>query len=77
MSAQTDMKVISVLLDEAMEQGLEVEVIYAALKTMREEAKLPSYLYVNQKIINDYSTQFYSTCILRFKRQTRKTIYGC
>ncbi len=37
MSAQTDMKVISVLLDEAMEQGLEVEVIYAALKTMRED----------------------------------------
>ena len=37
MSAQTDMKVISVLLDEAMEQGLEVEVIYSALKTMRED----------------------------------------
>ena len=37
MSAQTDMKVISVLLDEAMEHGLEVEVIYEALKTMRED----------------------------------------
>ena len=37
MSAQTDMKVISVLLDEAMEQGLEVEVIYNALKLMRED----------------------------------------
>ena len=37
MSAQTDMKVISVLLDEAMEMGLEVEVIYEALKTMRED----------------------------------------
>ena len=37
MSAQTDMKVISVLLDEAMEMGLEVEVIYTALKTMRED----------------------------------------
>ena len=37
MSAQTDMKVISVLLDEAMEHGLEVEVIYSALKTMRED----------------------------------------
>ena len=37
MSAQTDMKVISVLLDEAMEQGLEIEVIYSALKTMRED----------------------------------------
>ena len=37
MSAQTDMKVISVLLDEAMEHGLEIEVIYEALKTMRED----------------------------------------
>jgi len=37
MSAQTDMKVISVLLDEAMEHGLEIEVIYPALKTMRED----------------------------------------
>ena len=37
MSAQTDMKVISVLLDEAMAEGLEVEVIYSALKTMRED----------------------------------------
>jgi hypothetical protein len=31
------MKVISVLLDEAMECGLEIEVIYSALKTMRED----------------------------------------
>jgi len=37
MSAQTDMKVISVLLEEAMNEGLEVEVIYSALKTMRED----------------------------------------
>ena len=37
MSAQTDMKIISVLLDEAMEQGLEIEVIYNALKIMRED----------------------------------------
>jgi predicted RNA methylase len=37
MSAQTDMKVISILLDEAMNEGLEVEVIYHALKTMRED----------------------------------------
>jgi predicted RNA methylase len=37
MSAQTEMKVISVLLDEAMEHGLEVEVIYSALKVMRED----------------------------------------
>lgn len=37
MSTNTDMKVISVLLDEAMEHGLEVEVIYSALKIMRED----------------------------------------
>jgi len=37
MSAQTDMKVISVLLEEAMNEGLEVEVIYSALKIMRED----------------------------------------
>ena len=37
MSAQTEMKVISVLLDEAMEHGLEVEIIYSALKVMRED----------------------------------------
>ncbi len=37
MSAQTDMAVISTLLDEASEQGLEIEVIYTALKTMRED----------------------------------------
>jgi predicted RNA methylase len=37
MSAQTDMKVISILLDEAMGEGLEVEVIYSALKTMRDD----------------------------------------
>ena len=35
MSAQSDMAVISTLLDEAMQYGLEVEVIYTALKTMR------------------------------------------
>jgi hypothetical protein len=40
MSAQTEMKVISVLLDEAMEQGLEVEIIYQALKLMREDDAL-------------------------------------
>jgi len=37
MSINTDMKVISVLLDEAMEHGLELEVIYSALKAMRED----------------------------------------
>ena len=37
MSAQSDMAVISTLLDEAMQYGLEVEVIYTALKTMRED----------------------------------------
>lgn len=40
MSAQTDMKVISVLLDEALEHGLELEVIYSALKVMREDDSL-------------------------------------
>ena len=40
MSAQTDMKVISVLLDEALEHGLELEVIYAALKAMQEDNSL-------------------------------------
>lgn len=37
MSAQTEMKVINVLLDEAMEYGMEVEVIYHALTLMRED----------------------------------------
>jgi hypothetical protein len=37
MSVQIDMKVIGILLDEAMEHGLEIEVIYEALKTMRED----------------------------------------
>ena len=37
MSSSTEMKVISVLLDEAMEHGLEVEVIYAALKSIKED----------------------------------------
>ena len=36
-SAQGEMKVISVLLYEAMDSGLEVEVIYSALKVMRED----------------------------------------
>jgi len=46
MSAQTDMKVISVLLDEAMEHGIEVEVIYNALKLMREDDALtPSHAF--------------------------------
>ena len=40
MSAQTEMKVISVLLDEAMEHGLEVEIIYQSLKLMREDDAL-------------------------------------
>ena len=40
MSAQTDMKVISVLLDEALNEGFEVEVIYSALKYMREDETL-------------------------------------
>jgi predicted RNA methylase len=53
MSAQTDMKVISVLLDEAMEMGLEVEVIYSALKTMREDdAITPAHAF--QEAMNEW-----------------------
>jgi predicted RNA methylase len=53
MSAQTDMKVISVLLDEAMEQGLEVEVIYQALRLMREDDALtPSQAF--QEAMNEW-----------------------
>jgi len=53
MSAQTDMKVISVLLDEAMEMGLEVEVIYSALKTMREDDSItPAQAF--QEAINEW-----------------------
>jgi predicted RNA methylase len=37
MSTQSEMKVISILLDEAMQYGLEVEIIYHALKLMRED----------------------------------------
>jgi hypothetical protein len=37
MSAQTDMKLIAMLLEEAMNCGLEIEVIYSALKVMRED----------------------------------------
>lgn len=37
MAQNTDMKVIGVLLDEAMDNGLEVEVIYYALKAMQED----------------------------------------
>ena len=40
MSAQTEMKVIDVLLGEAMDNGLELEVIYSALKAMREDETL-------------------------------------
>jgi hypothetical protein len=40
MSAQTEMKVIDVLLSEAMDNGLELEVIYSALKAMREDETL-------------------------------------
>jgi len=53
MSAQTDMKVISVLLDEAMEMGLEVEVIYQSLKLMREDdAITPAQAF--QEAINEW-----------------------
>lgn len=40
MSAQTEMKVINLLLSEAMDNGLELEVIYSALKAMREDETL-------------------------------------
>lgn len=40
MSAQTEMKVIGILLEEAMEYGLETEVVYHALKIMREDDSL-------------------------------------
>lgn len=40
MAQNTDMKVIGVLLDEAMDNGLEVEVIYTALNLMREDETL-------------------------------------
>jgi predicted RNA methylase len=47
------MKVISVLLDEAMEMGLEVEVIYSALKTMREDDSItPAQAF--QEAINEW-----------------------
>ena len=39
-SHQTEMKVIHTLLQEAMDEGLEVEVIYHALKAMREDETL-------------------------------------
>jgi predicted RNA methylase len=53
MSAQTEMKVISVLLDEAMNEGLEVEVIYSALKVMREEETMtPSQAF--QEAMNEW-----------------------
>ncbi len=49
----TEMKVISVLLDEALEQGLEVEVIYDALKLMREDDSLsPAQAF--QEAINEW-----------------------
>jgi predicted RNA methylase len=40
MSASTDMKVIEVLLDEAMEHGMEIEVIYSALKAVKEDPEI-------------------------------------
>lgn len=37
---QNDLKVIDAVLDQAIEVGLEVEVIYWALKAMKENTKL-------------------------------------
>jgi hypothetical protein len=39
-SHQTEMKIIHTLLQEAMDEGLEVEVVYCALKAMREDETL-------------------------------------
>lgn len=39
-SQQNEMKAIQILLEEVMEYGLEVEVIYCALKYMREDETL-------------------------------------
>ena len=53
MAGQTEMKVISVLLDEAMNEGLEVEVIYSALKYMREDETMsPSQAF--QEAMNEW-----------------------
>lgn len=38
--AQTEMKIITILLEEAMENGLEVEIIYEALMAMQENPTL-------------------------------------
>lgn len=54
MSRQTDIAIISTLLDEALEHGLEVEVIYLALKTIREDDAIsPSaaFQYAYEEII--------------------------
>jgi len=40
MGKQDELKTISVFLDEAAEYGLEVEVIYTALKNMQEDPNL-------------------------------------
>jgi hypothetical protein len=47
------MKVIGVLLDEAMEYGMEIEVIYSALKIMGEDDSLtPSQAF--QEAMNEW-----------------------
>ena len=53
-SSQTEMKVISTLLDDACEQGLEVEVIYKALCLMREDDLIsPSQAF--QEALNHFN----------------------
>jgi hypothetical protein len=37
MAKSTDIKVIEVLMEEAMENGMEAEVVYGALKAMQED----------------------------------------
>jgi hypothetical protein len=51
--SNTEMKVISVLLDEVLEYGMEVEVIYYALKLMREDDSLsPAQAF--QEAVNEF-----------------------
>lgn len=40
MAEKTEMKVIALLLEEAINNGLETEVVYTALKTMQEDNTL-------------------------------------
>ena len=64
--SNTEMKVISVLLDEALEYGLELEVIYTALKLMREDDALtPSQAF--QESMNEWIKQAKPFLYIYFK----------